>query len=575
MDIPDDDTNGIITHLPIPIMPSQGHSIGITRFKIDITHIPKNEIQIGQMLIAYFFLMTESVAAMTFIELFNAITHKYIDIDKFAGFHSRFYNLESNIGYADCDFFTGQTNGIFVNFIKIRRDENNWIDDCGCYDSSYGNRGRGRGRGESRGRHNHNHNHNHTDSKIKRKTCKKPITECKKSMPFIRSLKDDICKILHMLDILVKHPNCSHKNRYIGTIHDMVPILNKTANILRSVGFQNIPSINTKSHTSHGLVHKMLETHMDTINIEQNEPDAKLLSLCSSGKSTHKPCLIVRADMIAQMINTYINEPKNWILNMDKYMKAQDEHGKSYNVMNHKPVLVNMQLSKSLSLKCPSIYQYQGQKQGQNQFNKECCNRPIKLRNMLAAVPKDMRAQRDQVDINNVRSLANKLAVLYANEHSDKYRVLKCITPGCVGFDGFIEPVNHSQLEPNAYNKNDVCMHCGKQHDKFYHRFHCIFCKWSFCDVCKMSPYHENFQVCKGPVPDDMTPEEYAKMIKVATRCHNCKKWVTKSEGCNHMTCICGYDFCYLCGGKMDIHSYPMRCLNLSCSWNLSDGYDF
>jgi ariadne-1 len=35
--------------------------------------------------------------------------------------------------------------------------------------------------------------------------------------------------------------------------------------------------------------------------------------------------------------------------------------------------------------------------------------------------------------------------------------------------------------------------------------------------------------------------------------CPRCKYWVEKNQGCNHMKCRCGADFCYLCGQFMDM----------------------
>ncbi|KAL2126895.1 hypothetical protein VTI74DRAFT_11650 [Chaetomium olivicolor] len=30
--------------------------------------------------------------------------------------------------------------------------------------------------------------------------------------------------------------------------------------------------------------------------------------------------------------------------------------------------------------------------------------------------------------------------------------------------------------------------------------------------------------------------------------CPSCRRWVEKTEGCNHITCLCGCEFCYRCG---------------------------
>ncbi|KAK9785438.1 hypothetical protein WJX73_010319 [Symbiochloris irregularis] len=32
-------------------------------------------------------------------------------------------------------------------------------------------------------------------------------------------------------------------------------------------------------------------------------------------------------------------------------------------------------------------------------------------------------------------------------------------------------------------------------------------------------------------------------------RCHNCRSMIERTYGCNHITCLCGTEFCYRCGG--------------------------
>lgn len=58
----------------------------------------------------------------------------------------------------------------------------------------------------------------------------------------------------------------------------------------------------------------------------------------------------------------------------------------------------------------------------------------------------------------------------------------------------------------------------------------------------KLKEINDNIQ------PEDDQLVEWAKKVG-AKQCSKCKYWVHKSDGCDHMTCRCGHEFCYICGG--------------------------
>ena len=67
-----------------------------------------------------------------------------------------------------------------------------------------------------------------------------------------------------------------------------------------------------------------------------------------------------------------------------------------------------------------------------------------------------------------------------------------------------------------------------------------------FCFVCS-KPWHGR-KKCQDEIDKDFKKWKKNKVIK---RCPNCKMWVEKNYGCNHMTCAeCHYQWCWLCGGK-------------------------
>ncbi|KAL3616411.1 hypothetical protein CASFOL_039801 [Castilleja foliolosa] len=82
----------------------------------------------------------------------------------------------------------------------------------------------------------------------------------------------------------------------------------------------------------------------------------------------------------------------------------------------------------------------------------------------------------------------------------------------------------------------------------------CVKCDGRFCVDCKV-PWHNNMtcSVYKTIYPQ---PEEVKLKSLAATnlwrQCVKCNHMIELSAGCYHMTCRCGYEFCYNCGGQWE-----------------------
>jgi E3 ubiquitin-protein ligase RNF144 len=86
--------------------------------------------------------------------------------------------------------------------------------------------------------------------------------------------------------------------------------------------------------------------------------------------------------------------------------------------------------------------------------------------------------------------------------------------------------------------------------------YQCQICRKEYCLRCKVE-FHNN-RTCeqyqqelrdRGSRQVDQQFFEFVKGTHYKM-CPNCRFWVEKSSGCDHMTCRCGYQFCYRCGGK-------------------------
>ncbi|KAM7208084.1 hypothetical protein V8F20_001630 [Naviculisporaceae sp. PSN 640] len=95
----------------------------------------------------------------------------------------------------------------------------------------------------------------------------------------------------------------------------------------------------------------------------------------------------------------------------------------------------------------------------------------------------------------------------------------------------------------------------GQIDDASCTKFKCKACKTSHC-IHHNVPWHKG-ETCaeydkrnKKRLKDEKASEETIK--KTSKKCPECKKAVHKYEGCNHITCVCGHEWCYICFAKFE-----------------------
>ncbi|OAP07782.1 hypothetical protein AXX17_AT2G21160 [Arabidopsis thaliana] len=80
----------------------------------------------------------------------------------------------------------------------------------------------------------------------------------------------------------------------------------------------------------------------------------------------------------------------------------------------------------------------------------------------------------------------------------------------------------------------------------------CVKCCGLFCIDCKVPShtdlsYDDYKKLHPDPLVDDLKLKSLANN-KMWRQCVKCRHMIELSHGCNHMTCRCGYEFCYECG---------------------------
>lgn len=74
----------------------------------------------------------------------------------------------------------------------------------------------------------------------------------------------------------------------------------------------------------------------------------------------------------------------------------------------------------------------------------------------------------------------------------------------------------------------------------------CGVCRTRLCRTCK-AVAHEDRPCIRNTWDLDVQFIDLAKQQKWQS-CHSCQAMVERTEGCPHIVCKCGGQFCYLCG---------------------------
>lgn len=81
---------------------------------------------------------------------------------------------------------------------------------------------------------------------------------------------------------------------------------------------------------------------------------------------------------------------------------------------------------------------------------------------------------------------------------------------------------------------------------------HCPSCFSAVCSTCHEEEHEgmtcEERRIQSDPAEQERLNEELA-MQSGFKKCPECKVWIEKTEGCNHMSCICGAHICWVCMG--------------------------
>jgi len=144
------------------------------------------------------------------------------------------------------------------------------------------------------------------------------------------------------------------------------------------------------------------------------------------------------------------------------------------------------------------------------------------------------------------REVLERIANIKTRETLEKLPGYKhCQTPDCEFY----------WINENGHRQEIDCRQCGAR-----------FCS-SCCHPHSMQMSCKDAEIDRKSDGNMSAKDRKAnqKWLKKNTKqCPDCKRFVQKNRGCNHMTCKCGAQFCWICGESYRTHRLPRPCLTPS-----------
>ncbi|KAH7391262.1 hypothetical protein BKA64DRAFT_626226 [Cadophora sp. MPI-SDFR-AT-0126] len=117
----------------------------------------------------------------------------------------------------------------------------------------------------------------------------------------------------------------------------------------------------------------------------------------------------------------------------------------------------------------------------------------------------------------------------------------QALTPELIS--GFYEKKTEFETTNRTYCSNPTCSAFLYPVNIAGDKASCPMCFTTTCTICK-GPDHN------GDCPQDTATQQVLALANTEgwKRCKNCKRMIELKHGCNHITCACRSEWCYICG---------------------------
>ncbi|OAA65433.1 ring finger protein [Niveomyces insectorum RCEF 264] len=142
-----------------------------------------------------------------------------------------------------------------------------------------------------------------------------------------------------------------------------------------------------------------------------------------------------------------------------------------------------------------------------------------------------------------------------------------CLAPGCESGQIHEPPSSKRAALPSSSSpssSSSAAATAASSIEESCPKFRCHACRAAYC-INHNVPWHSGETCAQYDVRTKQRRREEQRksdqwVQKHAKECPQCHKMVHKYEGCNHITCLCGHEWCYLCFAPFVTTMGILRC---------------